>query len=328
MSEKSIIIRRVKKTRHAHHGGAWKIAFADFMTALMALFLVLWIMSNASKAQKDAVADYFSTPLMAAMSKGDSTSVSPTVIPGGGPNPTFSEGEPNRIAVRNKRLSSEERNRLMALKRRLEAAIARDPNLKDLGKQIQIELIPEGLSVQLMDSEQRPMFELGSARVAPYMRILLRTIAPVLNELPNNIQISGHTDSHPYAGGEVGYSNWELSADRAKASRIELVAGGLDSGKLLRISGMSDRIRYQGAEPFDAVNRRITIVVLDRQVAERILLQNEYAQLPPPPGPDAPVSGGDPSGGDPSGVKAPDAAAPAPAAPSAATPAVPTSVSP
>ena len=147
---------------------------------------------------------------------------------------------------------------------------------KRLKQQIAIELSPEGLRVQLLDTDKRPMFELGSARVAPYMSQLLRTFAPVLNELHNRIQISGHTDSHPYSGGEAGYSNWDLSADRAKASRQELVAGGLDPEKLLRVSGMSDRIRFHGAGPFDAVNRRIEIIVLDSQVAERILNQEEY----------------------------------------------------
>ncbi|MFD1690763.1 OmpA family protein [Azotobacter chroococcum] len=123
-----------------------------------------------------------------------------------------------------------------------------DPILKELKEQILIDLTPEGLRIQLVDTEQRPMFEIGSARVAPYMSTLLRTLAPMLNELPNRIQITGHTDSRPYAGGEAGYSNWELSAERANASRRELVNGGLASEKLLRASGMSDRIPFQGPD--------------------------------------------------------------------------------
>ena len=276
MNEQPLIIRRRKKVTKGHHGGAWKIAFADFMTALMALFLVLWVLSNAGKGDKDAIAQYFSTPLLVAMTNGDKSTASTSAIPGGGRDPSVSEGEVARKAKRPTRLSSEERRHLQALKQRLESAVDRDPRLRELKQQIAIELSPEGLRVQLLDTDNRPMFELGSARVAPYMSQVLRTFAPVLNELHTQIQISGHTDSHPYPGGEAYYSNWELSADRAKASRQELVAGGLDPNKLLRVSGMSDRIRFPGAAPYDAANRRIEIIVLDSQVAKRILDQQEY----------------------------------------------------
>jgi len=274
-SDPPIIIKRRKKAARGHHGGAWKIAFADFMTALMALFLVLWVLSNAGKGDKEAIAQYFSTPLLVALSHGDRNTASTSAIPGGGSEANQPQGETVR-KPRPTRLSSEERRHLQALKQRLENAVERDPKLRELKQQIAIELSPEGLRVQLLDTDKRPMFELGSARVAPYMSQLLRTFAPVLNELHNQIQISGHTDSHPYPGGEATYSNWELSADRAKASRQELVAGGLDPGKLLRVSGMSDRIRLPGAGPYDAANRRIEIIVLDSQVAARILNQDEF----------------------------------------------------
>lgn len=287
MSEQPIIIRRRKKAAHGHHGGAWKIAFADFMTALMALFLVLWVLSNAGKGDKEAIAQYFSTPLLVALSHGDRSSASTSAIPGGGTEPNLSEAERMRKLLRPSRLSGEERRHLQALKQRLESAVERDPKLSELKQQIAIELSPEGLRVQLLDTDKRPMFELGSARVAPYMSQVLRTFAPVLNELHNRIQISGHTDSHPYPGGEATYSNWELSADRAKASRQELVAGGLDPDKLLRVSGMSDRIRFRGAGPFDAANRRIEIIVLDSQVARRILAQDEYGLDQPAANPPA-----------------------------------------
>jgi len=282
MSDQPIIIRRRKKPARGHHGGAWKIAFADFMTALMALFLVLWVLSNAGKGDKDAIAEYFSTPLLVALSNGDKNSASTSAIPGGGTDASLSEGEMARKARRPTRWSSEERRHLQALKQRLENAVERDPKLRELKQQIAIELSPEGLRVQLLDTDNRPMFELGSARVAPYMSQVLRTFAPVLNELRNRIQISGHTDSHPYPGGEATYSNWDLSADRAKASRQELVAGGLDPEKLLRVSGMSDRIRVPGTGPYDASNRRIEIIVLDSQVAARILNQDEFGTQPLP----------------------------------------------
>ena len=278
MSTRPIIIRRKKAAKHGHHGGAWKIAFADFMTALMALFLVLWVLSNASKHDKEAIADYFSTPLLVAISKGDRNANSSSAIPGGGADTRTTEGEKARHTPR---LSNEERRHLESLKQRLNNAVDRDPQLRELKQQIAIELSPEGLRVQLLDTDKRPMFELGSANVAPYLSKLLKTFAPVLNELPNRIQISGHTDSHPYPGGDAGYNNWDLSADRAKASRQELVAGGLDSDKLLRVSGMADRIRFSGAGPYDAANRRIEIIVLDKHVAQRILSQEEYGPEEP-----------------------------------------------
>lgn len=270
-----IIIVRRKKVVHGHHGGAWKIAFADFMTALMALFLVLWVLSSASPAQKTAVAEYFRTPLAVAMAGGDRDTASISAIPGGGPDPTFAEGERNRIDLREQQLRAEERERMVDLEGRIEAVIERDPQLRELQDQIRIEITPEGLRIQVVDTEQRPMFEVGSARLAPYTRTLLRTLAPLLNELPNSIQISGHTDSLPYVGGEAGYSNWELSADRAGASRRELIAGGLASEKLLRVSGMADRVRVEGAGPNDAVNRRISVVVLNVRTAEAILNSGE-----------------------------------------------------
>lgn len=278
--ERPIIIVRRKKVVHAHHGGAWKIAFADFMTALMALFLVLWILSSSSQEQRVAVAEYFRTPLLVAMAGGDRNSASVNVIPGGGPDPTFAEGELSRIDPRQEQRFAEERKRLQNLKSRIERAIELSPTLKELKDQIRMDLTLEGLRVQLVDSEQRPMFEVGSARVAPYMRALLQTLAPMLNELPNNIQISGHTDSLPYAGGEAGYSNWDLSAERANASRRELVAGGLALEKLLRVSGMADRLPLDGVPADDPVNRRITVIVLDSTAAKAILDQGERQLAP------------------------------------------------
>lgn len=277
-----IIVRRPKK-HGGHHGGAWKLAFADFMTALMALFLVLWILSSSGAEGRDAVAKYFRTPLLVAMAGGDQPSASDSAIPGGGPDPTYAEGTQMRLTPQQEqhRRTQEEENRLRRLEALIRETIAMDIQLRELQDQILIDITPEGLRIQLLDTEKRPMFEVGSAKVAPYMRILLRTLAPLLNEQPNSIQISGHTDSRPYAGGEKGYSNWELSADRANASRRELVAGGLASEKLLRTSGMSDRIPFNSADLYDASNRRIAVTVLDEAFANGILEQQAYtAELP------------------------------------------------
>ena len=278
--DRPIIVIRRKKAAHGHHGGAWKIAFADFMTAMMAFFLVMWILSSSSQASRQAVADYFSTPLLVAMAGGNKESASNSAIPGGGPDPTHAEGDRMRIELRQKTRSSDEQNRLQNLKKRIDSAIQADPVLRDLRAQIRTDLTPEGLRIQLVDTDQRPMFEVGSSKVAPYTRNLLRTLAPMLNELPNSIQITGHTDNRPYPGGEAGYSNWELSSERANASRRELVGAGLAMDKLLRVAGMSDRIVFDGAQPGDAVNRRIAIIVLDKRTAAAIKQQQTFAVDP------------------------------------------------
>lgn len=237
----------------------------------MALFLVMWILSQSDQRQREAISEYFRTPLLTAISGGDGAARSPNVIPGGGPDPVHAEGERARIDLRTQtRPSDRQRRAFRDLQQRIESAIAVDPDLRQLQQQLRFDMTPEGLRIQLLDTEQRPMFELGSARVAPYMRDLLRTMAPLLNELPNDLSISGHTDSLAYLNGYRGYGNWELSSDRANASRRELVAGGLNPAKLLRVSGFADRIVMPGSEASDPVNRRIELLVLFREVATRI----------------------------------------------------------
>ncbi|WP_129138447.1 flagellar motor protein MotB [Modicisalibacter coralii] len=277
-----IIVKRKKVKAAGHHGGAWKIAYADFMTALMALFLVLWILSTASKSELHSIAEYFRTPLPVAMAGGDKSSASTSAIPGGGPDPTHSDGERQRIDERLQTRPSDEQRRLLGLEKRIESVIEKEPRLRDLRSQLRMELTPEGLRIQIVDSEKRPMFELGSDKVEPYMRDILRAIAPALNELPNRISLSGHTDDIPYVGGEKGYSNWELSADRANASRRELVAGGLDADKLLRVAGMGSRVPLNPDDPGDPINRRISIVVLDKHTAEVIQDQSGFESVKPP----------------------------------------------
>jgi len=280
-SNRPIVVRRRKSRRQGHHGGNWKIAYADFMTALMALFLVLWILARSNEAQLRSIAEYFRTPLPVAMAGGNKTTASTSAIPGGGPDPMHSEGERARIDNRQHTRPADEQRQLAELKRRIESVIERQPHLRELRSQLRIELTPEGLRIQIVDSDKRPMFELGSDRVEPYMRDILRAIAPVLNQLPNRISLSGHTDSIPYAGGEKGYSNWELSADRANAARRELVAGGLDPQKLLRVAGMGSRVPLNAEDPRDPVNRRISIVVLDKHTAEVIQNQSGFRSVKP-----------------------------------------------
>lgn len=282
-AHRPVVVKRKKAVKGGHHGGAWKIAYADFMTALMALFLVLWLLSTASPAELKSISEYFRTPLPVAMAGGDKNTASTSAIPGGGPDPAHVDGEQMRIDRRQETRPSDEQRRLINLEKRIESVIESKPNLRELRSQLRMAMTPEGLRIQIVDSEKRPMFELGSDRVAPYMRDILRAIAPVLNELPNRISLSGHTDSLPYVNGEKGYSNWELSSDRANASRRELVAGGLDAEKLLRVAGMGARVPLHEVDGSDAANRRISILVLDKRAATSITNQSvqTWSEAPP-----------------------------------------------
>ncbi len=267
-----VLVRKRKSHHAAHHGGSWKIAYADFMTAMMAFFLVMWLLAIASPQELTQIAEYFRTPLKVALTSGDKSSSESSPIPGGGDDPTQQHG-----LVRKQVDSPDSRAeelRLNKLREKLDELIESDPRLKALRPHLLINMMDEGLRIQIIDSQNRPMFKTGSAQVESYMRDILRAIAPILNDLPNKISLSGHTDDIPYATGERGYSNWELSADRANASRRELIAGGLAEGKVLRVVGMAATmgLKQHGAD--DAINRRITVLVLNKQTQEGIEHEN------------------------------------------------------
>ncbi|MFG0517942.1 flagellar motor protein MotB [Kluyvera intermedia] len=283
MKNQSHPIVVVKRRKHKSHGsahGSWKIAYADFMTAMMAFFLVMWLISISSPKELIQIAEYFRTPLATAISGGPRMANSDSPIPGGGDDVTQQQGEvhkqPNVEELR-KRM---ETNRLKRIRGELDQLIEADPKLRALRPHLKIDLVQEGLRIQIIDSQNRPMFKTGSAEVEPYMRDILRGIAPVLNEIPNKISLSGHTDDYPYANGDRGYSNWELSADRANASRRELVAGGISDGKVLRVIGMSNSMR-PSARGGDAINRRISLLVLNNQAEQAILHENAESQNEP-----------------------------------------------
>jgi chemotaxis protein MotB len=267
-----VLVRKRKSHQASHHGGSWKIAYADFMTAMMAFFLVMWLLAIASPQELTQIAEYFRTPLKVALTSGDKSSSESSPIPGGGDDPTQQDGLVKRqIDTLEKR---DEELRLNKLREKLDELIESDPRLKALRPHLLINMMDEGLRIQIIDSQNRPMFKTGSAQVESYMRDILRAIAPILNDLPNKISLSGHTDDIPYATGERGYSNWELSADRANASRRELIAGGLSEGKVLRVVGMAATmsLRQHGAD--DAINRRITVLVLNKQTQQGIEHEN------------------------------------------------------
>lgn len=286
-----VVVKRRKAKAHGGGGhGSWKIAYADFMTAMMAFFLVMWLISISSPKELIQIAEYFRTPLATAVSGGPRVSNSDSPIPGGGDDVTQQQGEVKKQPNLGELKKRMETNRLKRIRGELDQLIEADPKLKALRPHLKIDLVQEGLRIQIIDSQNRPMFKTGSADVEPYMRDILRGIAPVLNEIPNKISLSGHTDDYPYAGGERGYSNWELSADRANASRRELVAGGLSEGKVLRVVGMANSMRLSHHDGEDAINRRISLLVLNNQAEQAIVHENAQSQNEPLtalPSPDA-----------------------------------------
>nr|WP_113866765.1 flagellar motor protein MotB [Brenneria salicis]NMN91141.1 chemotaxis protein MotB [Brenneria salicis ATCC 15712 = DSM 30166]RBP62331.1 chemotaxis protein MotB [Brenneria salicis ATCC 15712 = DSM 30166]RLM30574.1 flagellar motor protein MotB [Brenneria salicis ATCC 15712 = DSM 30166] len=275
MKHQHPIIRKKRKSGHgAHHGGSWKIAYADFMTAMMALFLVMWLIAISTPSQLAQIAEYFRTPLKVALTSGSKSSESSSPIPGGGNDPTQQEGEVRKTIEMDTEAKLDEA-RLKKLRERLDQLIEADPRLRALRPHLLIEMIDEGLRIQIIDSQNRPMFQTGSAQVEPYMRDILRAIAPILNDIPNKLSISGHTDDVQYAMGERGYSNWELSADRANSSRRELITGGLAEGKVLRVVGMAATMNLKhSVTGNDAVNRRISLLVLNKEAQKSIEDEN------------------------------------------------------
>ncbi|GMV45750.1 MAG: membrane protein [Pseudomonadota bacterium] len=291
-----IIVKRVKKGGHGAHGGAWKIAYADFVTAMMAFFLLMWLLGSTTEGDKKGIADYFSAPLkIALLGAGSGSGDSSHVLKGGGQDLTRTTGQvkrgetaAQRSTINLRALKAEQLRaevaRLEDLRRKVEQKIESDPRLTALRSQIKLELTPEGLRIQIVDDAGRAMFASGSADVQPHMRELLHELGTLLAEVPNRLTLEGHTDAQAFAGGERGYSNWELSADRANASRRELLAGGLPDDHVLRVQGLASSVLFEAADPRAPRNRRISIVVMNREAEERALrggMPESDVQAPP-----------------------------------------------
>ena len=277
-----IIIKRVKKGGHAAHGGAWKIAYADFVTAMMAFFLLMWLLGSTSKGDLNGIASYFTAPVKISLMGGDGTGNSESILPGGGRDLSKSAGQVDggdaeRAAkligaqMARAELARKDAVRIDALQKKITEMVANNPALAEFGSQIKLEQTEDGLQIQIVDEQNRPMFDVGSAIVKPYMRDILREIGGALVGVENRIALSGHTDAMPYGSGDRGYSNWELSADRANASRRELVTGGLPDAKMARVEGLSSSRLFDPDNPNAPVNRRISILVLTREAEERLL---------------------------------------------------------
>ena len=288
MSEQrpTIIVRRVKKIAGGgHHGGSWKVAYADFVTAMMAFFLVMWLVGIASKEQKAAVSEYFKNPSAVEGTAaipgtsslgpgGASDKMIPTAnalsMPGGVGPRVGDPGEATRSRIptdaqedARAAAAAEDRRQLDELRKELEAAIEKSQALAPFKDQLLIDLTPEGLRVQIVDRMNRPMFDLGSSSMKDYTVEVMHELGTLLSGTPHRIALAGHTDETPFQAPR-GYGNWELSSDRANAARRALLEGGLDEARIARVVGLASSVPFDRADPRAPTNRRISIVVLNR----------------------------------------------------------------
>jgi chemotaxis protein MotB len=311
-----VVVKRYKRGHAAHHGGAWKVAYADFVTAMMAFFLVMWLVTAVSKDQRAAIFDYFKNPSMEqgksvkpapgqngpggastspinlhggleaprvaqVVHPGIGTPVAPPTLPSRAEPPT----EADKIALAHDAANAAERQQLESLMEDLKKAIDSSQALAPFKDQLLLDITPEGLRIQIVDQQNRPMFDIGSAHLKDYTQAILTELAHYLNTVPNHLSLTGHTDATPYAGAS-GRTNWDLSADRANAARRALEAAGLSTDKTARVVGFSSSVLFDRTDPRDPINRRISIIVMTRQ-AEQDALRTETPAGPEtssPPG--------------------------------------------
>ena len=296
--QQPIIIKKIKKGGHAHHGGAWKLAYADFVTAMMAFFLLMWLLGTTSDPERKGIAEYFQDPFKASYEGGADTGDRTSIIQAGGSDLTSQDlGQVDKgMTPEVKEMTTEEiekkaeeieKEKLENLKQKILDKIDSSPELTEFKDQIKLEITSEGLRVLIVDAQNRPMYKLASAETEPQIKLILRALAPVINELPNRVSLNGHTDARPFPPNQKKYTNWELSSDRANAARYELIQGGLAEEKVLRVIGLSSSVPYSAAtEPLDPINRRISIIVMNKKTEQEILqsVGNETStETAPPP---------------------------------------------
>jgi len=276
-----IIVKKIKKAGHAAHGGAWKIAYADFVTAMMAFFLLMWLLGSTAQGDLKGIADYFNSPLRMGMGGGTGSGDSASILKGGGQDLTRQSGQVKHseesVQKRNTSNQSErtearrlERARLDEIKRKVDALLSANGALAQFKNQIRLDITSEGLRIQIVDEQNRPMFDSGRAVLKDHARLILAEIGRALGDVENKLAISGHTDAAPFPGPDRGYGNWDLSADRANAARRELTTAGLDEKKVLRVVGLASSVPFKPEDPLDPSNRRISIVVLNRDAEETV----------------------------------------------------------
>ena len=291
--ERPVIIKRTKKVAGGHHGGAWKVAYADFVTAMMAFFMVMWLIASVNNEQRAAIFEYFNNP---SMEQGKSSKPAPGQNGPGGAStsvinlhgamdspkssraPSIALGAPRDSATTvgsgapsaedAKKIAAEaDHKKLESLMVELHEAIDHSQALKPFKDQLLLDITPEGLRIQIVDAQNRPMFDLGSARLKDYTSALLHELAQYLNTVPNHISLAGHTDTTPFVS-VAGYTNWDLSADRANAARRALESGGLAPDKVSRVVGLSSSVLFDKDNPRNPINRRISIIVMTKAADE------------------------------------------------------------
>ncbi len=289
-TQQPIVVKKIKKGGAGAHGGAWKIAYADFVTAMMAFFLLMWLLGSTSQGDLNGIAEFFQNPLKVSMGGGSGSGDSSSVIAGGGKDLTATHGqvkkgdiEAEKKTINLQRLKADfervEKTKLESLKGELEALINASPALSQFRNQLLLDLTTEGLRIQIVDEKNRPMFDSASSDVKPYTRVILREIGLALNKVENRISLSGHTDAQPFAGGDRGFGNWELSTNRANASRREMVAGGMDDAKIMRVVGLASTVLYDKQDPYSPNNRRISIIVMNKRTEEAILADGRQTEV-------------------------------------------------
>ena len=287
-----IIIKKVKKSGDGHHGGAWKVAYADFVTAMMVFFLLLWLLSVTTDMQKNGIADYFKpSPRVSSNTDGAggilggitlspdgamTSTTTPVATLQNAPDPAMRPGSmpPKEKSTQQgqkltklsdlelqREIKKREEENFKKAETAIKKAIDGSPELKDMEKALRIDTTPEGLRIQIIDQEGKPLFAVGSAIPLPHTKKLIRKLTSIIQKLPNEVSVRCHTDSLPY-GSEATYTNWELSADRANASRRELIKAGMPVSRLNNVVGKSDTDHLYAENPNDPRNRRISIILL------------------------------------------------------------------
>ncbi len=279
-----IIVKKIKKAGHGHHGGAWKVAYADFVTAMMAFFLLLWLLNVTDAVQKQGISDYFAPTVASSSESGaggvlggtsmqtegamTSNTGTPSVVSSISPPEEGSKDDADSDGKSEideaeflERLAALEEASFEDTRDQIKAAIATDPEMAGLEDNIIIDMTPEGLRIQIVDQYDESMFEPGSVEIKPRIKKLLAKIVKAIEPLPNNIAVDGHTDSSGFSS-PTGYTNWELSSDRANSSRRALVEVGLDPERIERVSGKADTEPMIADDPSNPGNRRISMTLL------------------------------------------------------------------
>ncbi len=271
-----IIIKKKKGHGHGHHGGSWKVALADFMTAMMAFFLLMWLLGSTSTEEQKAIAAHFQDPGSEYVVGEGGADLG--IISQDQPLQRTDAAEPTDDTANDREMTEDElqkelerieREQLEELKKQLEAEINSDAVFQQIKDQILIDFTALGLRIQIVDKDQRPMFDIGSANLQKWSADVLRALAPIVNKVQNKISITGHTDATPYGVG-AKYTNWELSADRANSARRALLEGTYPESKVATVQGMGSAAPLVVDKPTEPINRRIAIIVLKKAVADAL----------------------------------------------------------